>query len=202
MGFSFGPSLVSVPVKGKTKNNDPNNFGIKFNSVLFTSLCVIIPSWFNTYSETFRTNCNPFKCPRLVHLQTYICFSFYPLYLHLLVVVGYWYGRIAFPRNFLQGLLDLQSQLPVRPKQSLIAQVTRFSLRSRGEQFASVLLGFPMPKENPKERLPSRQWSCSEMVKGHVSLIQAKKERDSEEELQKKIKDWFCRVLVSGMELC
>ena len=55
-----------------------------------------------------------------------------------------------------------------------------------------------MPKETPKERVPSRKWSCSEMVQGHASLIKTKKEKDSEEELQKKIQDWFCRVLLLG----
>ena len=39
------------------------------------------------------------------------------------------------------------------------------------------------------------------MVQAHASLIGTKKEKDTEEELQKKIQDWFCRVVFFGMEL-
>lgn len=37
----------------------------------------------------------------------------------------------------------------------------------------------------------SRQWSCSELVEGHGELLAAKKERESDDELQLKIKDIY-----------
>jgi hypothetical protein len=38
-------------------------------------------------------------------------------------------------------------------------------------------------------KVPSRQWSCSDMVNGHKELVKAKKEHDSDEELEAQIKD-------------
>ena len=44
----------------------------------------------------------------------------------------------------------------------------------------------------PKEKLvpvPSRQWSCSELVDGHRDLVAAKEERESDDELDQRIQD-------------
>ena len=44
-------------------------------------------------------------------------------------------------------------------------------------------------------KVPSRQWSCSDMVNGHKELVKAKKEHDSDEELEAQIKDCFPQIV-------
>ena len=45
--------------------------------------------------------------------------------------------------------------------------------------------------------VPSRQWSCSELVEGHTKLVKAKKERESDDELEKRIEDSLSITLTS-----
>lgn len=45
--------------------------------------------------------------------------------------------------------------------------------------------------------VPSRQWSCSELVKGHKKLVTAKQERESDDELQNRIEDSLSIMLAS-----
>ena len=45
------------------------------------------------------------------------------------------------------------------------------------------------PKADNKEKVPSRQWSCSELTDGQSKLLAVKRESLSPEELQKQIKE-------------
>jgi len=40
-----------------------------------------------------------------------------------------------------------------------------------------------------RTKMRSRQWSCSELVDGHAGLVASKKEKESDDELQKEIQD-------------
>ena len=53
-----------------------------------------------------------------------------------------------------------------------------------------------MSQTEKRGRVPSRQWSCSDMVKGHKELVKAKKEHESDEELEAQIKDYFHQILI------
>lgn len=44
-------------------------------------------------------------------------------------------------------------------------------------------------RERESRPMPSRQWTCSELSSGHKELMAAKKEKETPEELQKKIQD-------------
>jgi len=60
--------------------------------------------------------------------------------------------------------------------------------------FSQLFLAKGSDSVMPKERkgvtaVPSRQWSCSEMVDGHKALMKAKEERESDDEIQNRIQD-------------
>ena len=42
--------------------------------------------------------------------------------------------------------------------------------------------------------MKSKQWSCSELEEGHGQLVAAKKERESEDELELQIQDFLSHV--------
>ena len=72
------------------------------------------------------------------------------------------------------------NQIPCCSLWSLIAELTCQRSQVR------------MPKEKQLRPVPSRQWSCSEMVDGHRKLVAAKEERESDDELNQRIQDGFC----------
>ena len=52
-----------------------------------------------------------------------------------------------------------------------------------------------MSEPGKRGKVPSRQWSCSDMVHGHRALVKAKKEYDSDEELEAQIQDCFPQMV-------
>lgn len=60
---------------------------------------------------------------------------------------------------------------------------------SRFSVVSPALVGKYMPE---RVSLKSRQWSCSEMVRGHGELLAVKSEKDGDDELAQKIKDGLC----------
>lgn len=57
-----------------------------------------------------------------------------------------------------------------------------------------------MPKAKELQAVPSRQWSCSELVEGHRKLVAAKEERESDDELNQRIQD--CSFDLAYVQTC
>lgn len=50
-------------------------------------------------------------------------------------------------------------------------------------------------RQRQRLKAQSRQWSCSELVGGHNGLMSTKAEKESDDELDKKIQDGFSLCL-------
>lgn len=66
-------------------------------------------------------------------------------------------------------------------------QPSRFHLAAITWWWQLAMAGVGVKRERAKMR--SKQWSCSELVDGHAGLVASKKEKESDDELSKEIKD-------------